>query len=213
VAEGTDANANDAQAESIEAMNRATEMIRASARAAHEARDIAERLQRENAELIASKAKVDADLVTEKETAKQRACDHAKQLRDTEANRHMQTLRCLQDTLSACGGGAAVDLSALAGKDPDERDRLIADTAMDMVAQADNAIKGMTQSSQKRVQEMDTHVQREKRARDEADVAKTRLYDVTRDLQHFGGLFSFLYLLRKSARSPPPGVLSARRCP
>jgi len=188
-----DAARDSAKAESIEAMNRATEMIKVSARTAHEAQQVAERLRRENAELVAAKAKADADLLAEKAAAEKRARDH-------EADRHMQTLRCLQETLSACGGGAGADLSMLASKDPDERDRLIASTAISMAAQADSAIKGMTQSSQKKAQEMDSHIQGAKRARDEANAAKTKLYDVTRDLQHFGGEPLLGYILPRTSR-------------
>ena len=148
---------------------------------------MAEKLRKDNETLVAAKQKVDDELRAEKEIAEKRAQDHAKQIRDAETERHLQTLRCLQDTLSACGGGAGTDLTALAHTDPVEQQRLIANTAVDLVAQADVAIKGMTQSSRNRAEEMDVRARGEKRAREEAAVARTQLHDVAYDLQRFGG--------------------------
>jgi hypothetical protein len=173
-----------------DAMQRATAMLKASAQATQEANAerVAVLLERDN--LMAEHKQLTMEVQRQRDLVEQQTRSHAVQLQQAETARHLQTLRCLQETLIACGQPSdKVTMPDLPEGDIDsnERHRIITNTAVNLAAQAEQAIKGLANNSQTTTARATEHMQREKRAREESDATQLRLSNLAKNLQHFGG--------------------------
>lgn len=180
----------DPGAESIEAMTRATELIRDSARVAQQAQSEAETLRAEREKLLAEQEALRTRVNEQQQAMERQVREHDAERQRAQTERHMQTLKCLQDTLTACGTPAcsqSLTAAGAAGIDPAEQQRLITDTAVNMAATAEQTIKGLAQCSQLSRQQASECMLGEKRARTEASAAQERLSGIAHTLQNFGG--------------------------
>jgi phage head maturation protease len=180
---------NDGQhemSESIDAMFRATEMLKASAQATQDAQAERTAVLLERDGLIEEHKRLTLEVTKQRELVEQQSRSHAVQLQQAETARHMQTLRCLQETLIACGTDT-ISLPVLPEGDSNEQQRIITNTAVTLAAQAEQAIKGLANNSQTTTARATEHMHREKRAREESDATQQRLSSLAKNLQHFGG--------------------------
>ena len=187
--EPTPADTESARLQSIDAMTRATDLLRTSAQLTQAAQRERDDVQRERDALLVEQRNLQLEVQRQRELVAQQTQAHAQQLQKAETARHMQTLKCLQETLIACGQPAAsVAMPAFNdAADINAQHRLIADTAVNMAAHAEQTIKGLTNSSHATEQRALEHMQREKRARVESEVTQERLTTLAKNLHHFGG--------------------------
>jgi hypothetical protein len=193
--------------QSIEAMILASEMLVASTKATSEAQRDRDEFRKERDDLLMSQQVLQKQIDEQRALSLSQSQAHAVQLQEVETARHMQTLKTLQETLVACGQPAAsLPLPKLVDGDLAAQQKAIADTAISMAAQAAQAIKGLTSTSQATEMRADHAQMQAKRARDQTEHTQAKLTTLAHNLQNFGGGNPTAGLMQASAEGAPSKV-------